>query len=256
MQFSIELNGGNGPSGSSEPRIAGRPLHGVNRDDWSAGSGRRFRVRTSWPPVRPPGCSTSMSMRIEISGADAVRGTRKPDLQEPGLTGPSAGDITSCLKNPRGIESDVTVARLARGSFLMMSGSRLSGPRTPPGRAHHPVIQCALPSPIRLRAGGDGGSGDRMLRNTRFPSWKDLCYLREIRPTKCAASLSPVTPVMAVRMSYAGEEGRSCNITDMVQCSLKLYGLWAGIGSIVAGGGRWICFVWKQDIVRWGRPAR
>ena len=167
-----ESNGWERPQWFEANHALPRPLHGVNRDDWSA---------REWSPI----CAAehlatrttaglfdlSTFMRIEISGADAVQALEHLTCSK--VDRPVGRVTYSLLLNNRGgIESDMTVARLADDRFLMMSGSA-SGPRDFAWIVRN-TRQFSSLNVTRSdhRAGARWGSGVQTLRQFSIPSRK------------------------------------------------------------------------------------
>jgi glycine cleavage system aminomethyltransferase T/glycine/D-amino acid oxidase-like deaminating enzyme len=214
-----------------------RPLYGAARDSWSA---------QEWSPI----CASehlatrsaiglfdlSTFMRIELEGADALPALERLTCSR--VDRPVGRVTYSLLLNERGgIESDVTIARLAEDRFMMMAGSA-SGPRDLAWvrrqtqdfeRLHVADVTsawCAL--------GVWGPNAQTLIDNIG-----EGVALDELPPYQIQSITIAGIPVLAMRMSYVGENGLELHTTTEFGGSLfeAIWNAGEELGIVAAGGG-------------------
>jgi glycine cleavage system aminomethyltransferase T/glycine/D-amino acid oxidase-like deaminating enzyme len=202
----FESNGWERPQWFESNADLPTPEHGTTRDSWSA---------IEWSPIcaaehvatreRAGLFDLSTFMRIEVTGAGALHALERISCSR--IDRPAGRVTYSLLLNERGgIESDVTIARLAEERFMIMTGSA-SGPRDL-GWIRRiardlPDVSIADTTAGWCALGLWGPKANDILR-TVIEGGLDASAVPPyaIRPLFVAG-----IPVLTVRMSYVGEEG-------------------------------------------------
>jgi glycine cleavage system aminomethyltransferase T/glycine/D-amino acid oxidase-like deaminating enzyme len=235
--FCFESNGWERPQWFEANRDLSHPERGVERDAWSA---------REWSPI----CAAehvatretaglfdlSTFMRIEVSGRDAVRALAHLTCSR--VDRPIGRVTYSLLLNERGgIESDVTIARLAEDRFMIMTGSA-SGPRDL-GWIRRNTRQFDRLSVRDVTSawcamGVWGPHAGEILASVA----EDDVSERAIRPYAIRRVTIAGIPVHAIRMSYVGEEGLELHTSTEYGAALYEAVWKAGreSGLIAAGG--------------------
>ncbi|CAN5824977.1 hypothetical protein BH24CHL4_BH24CHL4_12420 [soil metagenome] len=233
----FESNGWERPQWFAANASLPGPAKGATRDTWSA---------TEWSPI----CGSehiatrgnvglfdlSTFMRIEVSGAGAVSALEHISCSR--IDRPVGRVTYSLLLNDRGgIESDVTIARLAAERFMIMTGSA-SGPRDLGWirrRARDlPDVTISETTSAWCAVGLWGSRANELLRQViegGFDATAVPPYA--IRPLMVAG-----IPVLAIRMSYVGEEGLELHATTEYGAALweAVWEAGQAHGLIAAGG--------------------
>jgi glycine cleavage system aminomethyltransferase T/glycine/D-amino acid oxidase-like deaminating enzyme len=182
------------------------PTAGTTRDPWGA---------IEWSPIagaehlatrEQAGLfDLSTFMRIELSGSNALAALEQLSCSK--LNRPTGRVTYSLLLDPHGgVESDVTIARLADDRFMIMSGSS-SGPRDLGWIENHlrnmPDVSVRDVTPAWAALGLFGPNALTILAAIVD---EPLCLDHHPRYSAKWISVGSI-PALAIRMSYVGEEG-------------------------------------------------
>lgn len=182
------------------------PIHGTERDHWGA---------IEWSPIAGAEHLATRTnaglfdlctfMRIELSGPNALAALERISCSK--VDRPNGRVAYILLLDPHGgVESDVTVARLAGDRFMIMTGSA-SGPRDLGWIEHHlRDFEGVTVRDITPTWAAMGLFGPRALSILESIVDEPLCL--DDHPPYSARWISVGSiPVVAIRMSYVGEEG-------------------------------------------------
>ncbi len=175
-------------------------------------------------------------MRIELSGSNALAALEH--LSSSKLDRPAGRVTYSLLLDPHGgIESDVTIARLADDRFMIMSGSS-SGPRDLGWIENHlrdmPDVSVRDVTPAWAALGLFGPNALDILSAIVD---QPLCLDDHPRYSARWISVGSI-PVLAIRMSYVGEEGFELHTSTEYGSALwdLVWDAGQPLGLIAAGG--------------------
>ncbi|MEZ4507164.1 MAG: FAD-dependent oxidoreductase [Thermomicrobiales bacterium] len=202
----FESNGWERPQWFGSNSTLPLPAAGAVRDDWGA---------IEWSPIAGAEhiatrtnaglFDLSTFMRIELSGKNALAALERLSCSK--LDRPAGRVTYSLLLDPHGgVESDVTIARLADDRFMIMSGSA-SGPRDLGWIENHlrdfadVTVRDTTPAWAAL-----GLFGPNALAILDSIVDQPLCLDDHPRYSARWISVGHI-PVLAIRMSYVGEEG-------------------------------------------------
>lgn len=214
------------------------PLHGAERDAWGA---------IGWSPICGAEHLATRAnaglfdlgtfMRTELSGPQALSALRRISCSKVDRPVGRVG-YALLLDEHGGVESDVTIARLADDRFMIMSGSA-SGPRDLGWIRNRlrdfPDVDVRDITPAWAALGLWGPTATTILETI-----VDGPMSLDDHPTYSARWLSVGSiPVLAIRMSYVGEEGFELHTSTEYGSALwdLVWNAGAPHGLIAAGGG-------------------